>query len=353
MTNTDTSPKTSPETPLLNLDKIEKNPPAKNNHKTDSKILHQKFTEYGANAKEWTRKCVLLLPEINRQRIWEKKGFSSIYEYAAKLAGMNREKVNESLRILRKIADKPALKKIVEIKGINAVKPIVTIASVENQNFWAEKAMQLTKNELETYVRDYKSEMFTDLNFFQVNKLPRKAEKTRNPNEAQDLFSENTTKKADTVPFWASDYKKTTISMSLSPETASRLEKLKGDGDWETLMQEFLGEREEKIESTKPEAQKTTSRHIPAEIKRFVLAKYNSFCAFPGCKKKYAELHHSERFFFENTHDPNTIIPLCQTHHSLAHKGLIKNENAPPSNWKIELTPNLDFVDKMFLAHKK
>ena len=33
------------------------------------KILHQKFVRYGANAKEWTRKCALLLPEIERHRI--------------------------------------------------------------------------------------------------------------------------------------------------------------------------------------------------------------------------------------------------------------------------------------------
>ena len=39
------------------------------------KNLHERFSFYGKNAKEWTRKCALLLPEINRLRIWEKKGF--------------------------------------------------------------------------------------------------------------------------------------------------------------------------------------------------------------------------------------------------------------------------------------
>ena len=54
--------------------------------KSDHQILHQKFKQYGANAKEWTRKCILLLPDIEKYRIWEQKGFGSIYEYAAKLA---------------------------------------------------------------------------------------------------------------------------------------------------------------------------------------------------------------------------------------------------------------------------
>ena len=38
--------------------------------------LHQKFVEYGRNAKVWQQKCILLLPEIDKQKIWLKKGFS-------------------------------------------------------------------------------------------------------------------------------------------------------------------------------------------------------------------------------------------------------------------------------------
>lgn len=138
------------------------------------------------------------------------------------------------------------------------------------------------------------------------------------------------------------------IFMELSPETASKLEKLKGDNDWETLMKEFISTREEKIEETKPEAKGTTSRHVPAEIKRFVLAKYNKRCAFPSCNKPYVELHHTERFFFENKHDPNTIIPLCASHHSLIHKGFINDEN-----WKVKLEKESDLVDRMSAMHKR
>ena len=63
-------------------------------------IVHGQFIEYGRNAKEWLRKCALLLPEIEKHRIWEKRGFSSISEYAAKLAGMSRLSVDEALRVL-------------------------------------------------------------------------------------------------------------------------------------------------------------------------------------------------------------------------------------------------------------
>ena len=308
----------------------------------DVENLHKKFSEYGANVKEWMKKCVLLLPEINRLRIWEKKGFSSIYEYAAKLSGMNHEKVNESLRILGKIADKPALKKVIEKKGLNAIRPIVTIADFDTQSFWAEKAMQLTKNELETYVRDFRNGRVLQI-----------GGRTRTVEEAS-LFAGKSTNDGGEITQIAPTKK---ITMELSPEMVAKLEKLKGDGDWETLMQDFLNLREEKIEEAKPEPRETTSRHIPAEIKRFVVGKYNGRCAFPGCNKPYSELHHTEKFFFENKHDPSTIIPLCEAHHSLAHKGLVEEGESSvipdPSVWKLRQTSEVDFVDRMVLAHKR
>jgi hypothetical protein len=61
--------------------------------------LHRDFVKFGSNAREWTRRCVLLLPEIERHRIWERKKFGSIYEYAAKLSGMSRNTVDDALRL--------------------------------------------------------------------------------------------------------------------------------------------------------------------------------------------------------------------------------------------------------------
>lgn len=43
---------------------------------TNINELHEKFREYGRNAKEWQRKCILLLSEIARHEVWKIKGFS-------------------------------------------------------------------------------------------------------------------------------------------------------------------------------------------------------------------------------------------------------------------------------------
>lgn len=259
--------------------------------------LHKKFVEYGRNAKEWMRRCILLLPEIDRRRIWEKKGFGSIYEYAAKLAGMSRGQVEDALRILRKIEDKPELRKVVERKGINSVRPVVAIATKENEKFWAEKAREMSKNALETYVRETRTS-------------------TEPPNEEVEIL------------------------MKLKPELAQKLKQLKGIGDWNGLVEELLEMREKQLEAEKPEKVVTKSRNIPAKIEQYVIKRCRRTCEYPACHKPYEIMHHTRRFALVREHDPYAIFALCKGHERLMHQGLIDNEHKPPEFWKIRENPD-------------
>ena len=123
--------------------------------------LIQKFVKYGAEARRRMRKCELLLPEIDRREIWKRKGFGSIYEYAAKLAGMSHEKVRECLRIHHHIEDKPELMEVAEKQGLFSVQPVATIATREDAGFWAEKAASMPKNVLEKYTQSYRRQSVT------------------------------------------------------------------------------------------------------------------------------------------------------------------------------------------------
>lgn len=129
------------------------------------RILHQQFSEYGLNAREWIRKCALLLPEIDRRLIWKKKNFSGIHEYAAKLAGMSRESVDDALRIMKKVEEIPALLPIVEEKGLNRIRPLLNIITPENQDFWVEKAKTMSRHTLAIYVQNFRSEFRTGPEF--------------------------------------------------------------------------------------------------------------------------------------------------------------------------------------------
>lgn len=280
--------------------------------------LHQKFIQYGANAKEWMRKCILLLPEIDRERIWEQKGFGSIYEYAAKLAGMGRDQVNDALRILKKTENMPAIQKVIERKGLNVIKPLVTILTSENETFWAEKASHMSRHTLETYVKE----------------LGRTgpSENLKNPyQKAVSIFG---------AEEGINNSSKKIVAMELEPEIIQQLEKLKGEGDWNDLMKELLQLRAEKLEEQKPKSVETASRHIPAKIRKHVLARSKGRCEFPKCTKPYEIFHHTERFALKKNHDADHIIALCKPHERIVHQGLVEDEGLPAKDWRILKTPD-------------
>jgi len=268
------------------------------------KQLDQDFSIFGAKALEWRRKCELLLPEIDRHQVWKACGFSCIYEYAAKKAGLSRDKVNECLRILKKIEDKPALQVIAQQKGVMAIQPVATIATPETEKFWAEKANEMSKHTLETFVREIRQ---------------------------QDLPGEV----------------KAQVNLNINPKLAKKLDQIQKRADFEELLEKFVDSITEKA----PEPVKTASRHIPVHIKTHVINKTNGKCAFPGCQKPYKILHHTQRFALEKIHDPDRLIPLCKAHEELAHLGLIENEEGPTETWKIRKLPNKNsykfYVDEM------
>ena len=267
------------------------------------KSLHEKFVFYGKNVREWTRKCTLLLPEIEKREIWKKHGFANIYEYARILAGMSTNAVSAALWTMRKTENKPELRQIIEEKGISAVRPIANLATPETDKFWAEKAREMSGHTLETYAKEFRKSNF---------QACRAAE-------------------TPTAPQIQS------ITIELDPEIANQLEKLKGQGNWNELMQKLLQAYQAQVEAKKPIPQENAKRYVPAKIKNYVLVKTNNTCAFPGCTKKYKYLHHTWRFALTKMHDPDSLIPLCKPHERLAHAGLIENENQSPENWKIKL----------------
>ncbi|KKQ70899.1 MAG: hypothetical protein UT33_C0013G0015 [Candidatus Peregrinibacteria bacterium GW2011_GWC2_39_14] len=284
--------------------------------------LHERFYFYGKNVLEWKRKCTLLLPEIAKYRIWEKKGFENIYEYARILAGMSANAVNAALWVGRKVEDKPELKKVVEEKGIGAIRPIANLATPETDKFWAEKAREMSKHTLEAYAKEFKKSCPGAKNYY----------------ENQILFSD--------------------LNMQVKAKIAEKLQKLKGQGSWDDLMEKFINLYEQKLGENKPIPQENAKRYVPAKIKNYVLVKTNNTCAFPGCTKECKYLHHTWRFALTKTHDPDTLIPLCKAHEHLAHAGLIENESQPPENWKIKLEADKTSekwlkADKWVAEHRK
>ncbi len=307
--------------------------------------LHEKFSECGQNAKLWTRRCAMMLPEIERREIWRKKGFASIYDYALKVAGMSYNTTCEALRVLKKVADKPALMEVVEKKGIYAVKPVAMVATNMDQEFWAKKAMVMSKHTLEVYVAEFcKSRPGTEFEDKSGAGQIERGELRGKGNEfkeSQNSDIQNFQNQCSRMS------ERMTLIMELEKEIASELQKLKGSEEWNKLMRELLEARKRALKELKPEVKEQADRYIPAAIRQYVLKKTNGQCAYPGCLREAEILHHTERFALGRRHDPEKIVGLCKAHERLAHLSLIANEEGAAEKWKVTKEARWHGLDQM------
>ena len=122
------------------------------------KQLFQLCQEYGMTARKWSRKFAALLPEVFKRELYTRQGFYSIYEFAAKIGGLNKKTVKEVLRVYRRVEDKPLLRAEIESQGWGKVRTVAGIATVENEETLVDLVKTLPKKALEEYVRGVKKQ---------------------------------------------------------------------------------------------------------------------------------------------------------------------------------------------------
>ena len=254
---------------------------------SDEKLLAL-CEKFGKRALLWRRKFTGLLPEVQRRRLYERRGFGSIFEFAFRLGGLSEAQVREVLCLEKRFLDKPALHTaLVEgLVSVNKLARVASIATAENEQELVETVQLLSQNALKTFVRDERQNGLANP-LFEVKSL------------AGQTFK-------------------------LSPEVIEKLNRLSEQGqDVNALLLELLNGREEKIQEQKEElAQElkpTSSRYIPVKIRRHLRQEHGQKCSMPTCSNPSQEIHHTQRFSLSRTHDPHYLAPLCRAHHQLAH----------------------------------
>lgn len=245
--------------------------------------------KFGKRALVWRRKFIGLLPEVNRRRLYERRGCQSIFEFAKKLAGLSEEQVRRALNLDRTFQDKPALKTLLVEGRVSMYKlaRVASIATPENEQELAEKVKLLPRGALETLVRD--ESIFESQNGF-----------------IEPLFE------AKTVHVH---------KFELTDAVVQKLNRLQEQGhDVNAILLEFLEAREEKIEQEKDGLRgPAKSRTIPVKVRRVLREEFGQKCSIATCQKPSVEIHHTQRFSLSRSHDPHYLAPLCHEHHQLAH----------------------------------
>lgn len=251
--------------------------------------------KYGDQCLISRKKFAALLPEIHKRRLYKRK-FHSIYEFAARLAGMTAQHVDEVLKLQALIAS----------QGWSKVRVVANVATKQNQGELAEIVQSLPKRAVETYVRE---------KFSPGRELPEK--KVRLTSKAELLFAK---------------LKKALESEGNMKITDSR------------AMELLLKKLDKEVKGRKRRATKP-GRSVGAARRREVMG--NGQCSMGTCRRLATEVHHPERYALVKNHDKLTA--LCHEHHQIAHAGLIKNEFENPKIWELRSEPAPNMVDLKYL----
>lgn len=288
--------------------------------------------KFGARALKWRRKFTGLLPEVQRRRLYEKKGFNSIFEFAYKLAGLSEKQVRVVLNLESRFHDKPVLKSLLESGevSVNKLARMVSIATKENEQELADKVRILPQSALETLVRD--------------QKIFEKAQNGKDLPNYDDSKSTGFCSQNDSNKplFKDESLRVQTLNFEISEEVVAELNHLNFQGhDVNKIILELLQKRKEEIERRKEElaqeaierrdaknaaheqgattAKLKTSRYISVKVLSVLKEEYGTKCSIPHCKKPAQGNHHSQRLALVGIHDPRYIAPMCKEHHQIAH----------------------------------
>ncbi len=250
--------------------------------------------KYGAAALMWRRKFAGLLPEVFKRKLYVEKGYESIFEFAAKLAGMSRDQVAIVLNLERRFEQLPKLKTLLQTGevSVNKLARVISVVTPANEELWAQRVQMFSKSTLETFIKDEKILDTDGLN---------KAENDQKSLPGQAEFD-------------------------LDSDVREELNELQKKGiDVSAIIREALVARREKIAQQKEEVAQEqrvaapSSRYIPIKVKQILRAEHGTKCSLPYCGRPAEEIHHTQRFSLSQNHDPRYLAPLCKNHHVIAH----------------------------------
>lgn len=307
----------------------------------NDETLYQLCKTYGERARLWRQKFAGLLPEVYRRKLYEKKGFSSVFEFAKKLAGMGEEQVRLVLNLEKRFEKTPILRGLL-VDGkvsVNKLARIASIANRENEIFLAGQVQVLSKSAVETLVRDekfgrggvesgavFKTSFEIDIESRNGLQKPLSEDKSLPGQTFSDKRPEGLPTRRGVV----------NSILNLSSEVEQKLLELQEKGiDINSLLLEFLRGRDEEIAEKKAKiSQKITekesvrlqsgkekppTRYISRAVQKILHEEHGKKCSVPNCQKPSTQIHHTQRFSVFKSHNPKYLAPLCKEHHQLAH----------------------------------
>ncbi|MDD3861947.1 MAG: hypothetical protein PHP74_03620 [Candidatus Gracilibacteria bacterium] len=311
--------------------------------------LHKQFLLLGRERNKITYKLLALLPQIYKRKIYEKHGFATIYEYAGKLAGLSHSTVEKSLKLEKKLENKPLLQKAIETRGVHKVAIIANLATPETEKMFVDKITNMSKPALQQLSKELRGKitgkiqttwqiemdeemmkMFLKLkknlgkfgselsNKEAMRRMLKKWEEMSEGKEPKVVMGKNVkpqtqAKKKQEIP---GENKRCPSNLTCHSREGGNLPQFSATNSIDSR----LRGNDTATRSTRFARFAPASRYIPIAKKRLILAQTNGGCAHPNCQNPAQIFHHQQRFFQTKNHE--SIISLCKIHHEFAHNGI-------------------------------
>ena len=315
--------------------------------------LHNEFIKLGGMRHKLKNRMLAILPEIYKSGIY-KKYAGSIVEYAGKFGDIAKTTVIKRLRLEKNLEDKPCLKATIEKIGVHKVALVAKIATAETDKAFAENISNMSRLAVQSLSKELRVKEA-------YQKSGEQFRYQMNFNDSQVCSNKNQAQFCHAIPRTTKielDEESTFLFMKLKTKLGKNL----SDKEFLKLIleereeQEFPQSHEHKqallilseadsVNTCKIEAGNVTtdrksiigetSRYIPINKKRKIIAQTNGKCSYPNCNSPFQAIHHVDRFSESKNH--NSAIPLCKIHHEFAHNNLIKNENLTAGKWQLSI----------------
>jgi len=257
--------------------------------------IWQEFISLGSSSLDYKRRAALLIPALNKSRVYSRHGFATLTEAASVMAGINGDTVSRILVVHKRTLKCPALRAQIKVVGYNKVYMVLSLLDFVPEEELVRMVSVLSKEAIAQRVRDIKKEL----------KLP---EELVVPGSGSSRFSSR-------------------ISDSLRQELNKikyALEKEAGNPVKNSDVLEYLVSLVEKNEDLGFSASREYERAkknktLTLKHKEHEKAKSNEICVYPGCNNVATEIHHSDYRSLHSSAKHIKLKALCKVHHQLAH----------------------------------
>ncbi len=298
--------------------------------KISDRELYKICQECGGNARKWMKEFAYYLPEVAKRSLHRRKGFESIYQFAAQVAGMNFEVCKSVLQLGEKFENMPLLWEQIRMHGWSKLRVVASVVTPETEAIWIKNMNRCTKAGLEKIVKKFKS-------------VPEKKCK-----DGVVRLSKGNTQMGislgENVPCGdRADFDdRTMLKFKVDDETEFQFKKFKYELEKKNgramTMGEVLKKLLDGVETVQPKPRKTrkiikVTRQMRVAEKREIEEKQNDRCFVEDCNELATEFHHSKRYALSRSHDG--VVKLCRCHHQLAHAGFIDEVGDWLVDWQV------------------